>query len=247
MLWFTWLSCIASQPSLGLFLLTGPVKIGTKNYGDIMKENKTCSKCGEEKPITAEFFYKRKDSKDGLYNYCKVCSAKAAKDYRQANREEVSKKNKEYYQANREAVRERSKKYRQANREAVNEQNRRSYHTNKQAKNAKQPACIYQIVNNQNGWIYIGETLVAQNRRKKHMTSLRGNRHENKLIQEDFNKFGKEAFEWSIIKELPKDKQVLLCEEIKTISSFLKEGKNLYNLALTIDQLIMLQESENKT
>jgi len=41
MLWFTWYACIVLQPSLGLFLLTGPAKIRTKNYGDIMKENKT--------------------------------------------------------------------------------------------------------------------------------------------------------------------------------------------------------------
>ena len=298
-----------------------------------MKENKTCSKCGEEKPATQEYFNRNKSRKDGFSVYCKVCKAEQSKQYRQANREAILERHKQYYQANREAALEQSKQYRQANREEIAERHKQYYQANReeiaerkkqyyqanreaileqqkpyrqanreaiaeynrqyrqanleeiiernkqynqanreeiaerkkqyyqanrealmvamkqnyQAKNAEQPACVYQIVNNQNGRIYVGETTRGDLRWKEHLTNLRGNRHENKLIQEDFNKFGEEAFEWSIIKELPKNKQVLLCEEIRTISSFLKEGKNLYNLALTIDQLIMLQESENKT
>tara|TARA_R110000851_G_scaffold94658_1_gene205584 strand:+ start:3812 stop:4432 length:621 start_codon:yes stop_codon:yes gene_type:complete len=206
-----------------------------------MKENKTCSKCGEEKPITAEFFYRRKISKDGFYGWCKVCTAKVSKDYMQANREEVSKKNKEYYEANRELIIKRAYNWKQDNPESA----KQWYHT----KNAKQPACVYQILNNQNGWIYIGETMRGKLRWQRHLRDLRGNRHPNKLIQEDFNKFGKEAFEFSIIKELPKDKQVLLYEEVYIIFSLIKEGKNLYNrtLTLTIDQLMLLQETENKT
>ena len=97
MLWFTWLSCIASQPSLGLFLLTGPAKIGTKNCGDIMKENKTCSQCGEEKPATAEFFH-RNNAK--LRANCKACN----KAYR--DRSEVKQRMESYSQNYRDRKKE---------------------------------------------------------------------------------------------------------------------------------------------
>ena len=171
---------------------------------------KTCSKCGEEKPMTREYFYK---AGKGFRGDCKVCKNKYSN---------------QYYQATQEAILEQHKQYREA-------------------KKAEQPACVYQIVNNQNGRIYVGETIRGELRWREHLASLKGGYNDNSNLQADFNKFGEEAFEWSIIKELPKDKQVLLLEEIKTINSFLKEGKNLYNLVLTVDQLIMLLESENNT
>lgn len=47
---------------------------------------KTCTKCGVEKPRTAEFFYVRSSTADGLAYACKPCSrkdpAKAAEDWR---------------------------------------------------------------------------------------------------------------------------------------------------------------------
>ena len=261
---------------------------------------KTCSKCGEEKPATLEFFHRHRK---GLNAACKVCINKYSNQYQQANREAIAEYNKQYQQANREVIAERKKRYQQANREAIAEYNKQHYQANReviaerkkrwgqanreviaernkqyrqanreaiaeqekqryqanreailekakqyrQAKTAEQPACVYPIVNNQNGRIYVGETTRGELRWRDHLTSLKGGRHKNSNLQDDFNKFGEEVFEWSIIKELPKDKQVLLLEEIKTINSFLKEGKNLYNLVLTVDQLIMLQESENNT
>lgn len=44
-----------------------------------MTELKKCSKCGEEKPATREYFYERVASKDGLEAKCKACSAEAQK------------------------------------------------------------------------------------------------------------------------------------------------------------------------
>jgi hypothetical protein len=221
MLWFTWLSCIASQPSLGLFLLTGPVKIRTKNYGDIMKENKTCSKCGEEKPATVEFFHRHRK---GLNSACKVCIA----EYQQANREKIAERKKRYGQANREKIAERKKRYGQANRETKAEYDKQSYQT----KIAVQPACVYQIVNKQNGRIYVGQTFRGELRWRGHLKSLRGGYHDNPNLQKDFNKFGQEVFDWSIIKELPKDREVLAKEEKLHIDKIIAEGKNLYNILL---------------
>ena len=205
-------------------------------YGGFMKTKK-CTKCGEEKPATREFFHKNCKY---LASLCKACTSQRMKQYYEANREAIIEQKKQYNEVNREAKSEYYRKRYQANREANLQQQSQYYRTKK----AEQPACIYQIINSQNGRIYVGETLRGDLRWKEHLSYLRGDYHDNSDLQDDFNKFGEEVFEWSIIKELPKDKQVLLLEEIKTINSFLKEGKNLYNLSLTIDQLIMLQESE---
>jgi len=99
-------------------------------------------------------------------------------------------------------------------------------------------------VNFINNKIYIGETIRGKVRWSEHIKRLQGNRHGNHKLQKDFDKFGEESFEWSIIKEVDKDKDTLLLEEIKTIDRFLREGKELYNLSLTIDQLKLLMEEK---
>lgn len=60
-------------------------------------ETKVCTKCGRELPATAEYFYRSKATKDGLWSYCKACN-------REAKREERH----EYYEAHKE---ERKEKY----------------------------------------------------------------------------------------------------------------------------------------
>ena len=48
---------------------------------------KTCSKCGEEKPETNEYFPKHPRGKNGLNACCKVCRAEYTKLYRESNKE----------------------------------------------------------------------------------------------------------------------------------------------------------------
>ena len=47
---------------------------------------RTCTKCGEEKPATLEFFYKQKAGKYGLRANCKPCAARPKKPKRQNER-----------------------------------------------------------------------------------------------------------------------------------------------------------------
>jgi len=96
------------------------------------------------------------------------------------------------------------------------------------------------VINNK---IYIGETKRGELRWKEHLERLRGNRHKNFKIQQDFNEHGEEVFEWSIIKELPKDKDTLLLEEAREIERRIDRGEDLYNLILTIEQIKMLKEN----
>jgi 5-methylcytosine-specific restriction endonuclease McrA len=50
---------------------------------------KTCSKCGEEKPATLEFFPKIKWNKQGLASRCKLCQSIYRRDYYARHREDA--------------------------------------------------------------------------------------------------------------------------------------------------------------
>jgi hypothetical protein len=177
---------------------------------------KKCTKCGIEKEL--DEFHKQKSAKDGHRFDCKSCAAKSKAKWYAENKEEIAKSN------------------------AENKEERAKYRAEKKA---EQPNCVYRIRNLENNKAYIGETIRGELRWKRHLRDLRGNRHPNKLLQEDFDKYGEQAFEWSIMKEFEdEDKSVLLLEEARTIQQFIAEGAELYNLMLTIDQLRMLTENK---
>ncbi len=188
-------------------------------------KTKKCTKCGEEKPATLKFFYKNSKSKDNLRPDCKICTNVNLKKYADANKERKREYDKKYNQINREKKAEWARQYYESNKEKKKEYDRfRSTFLNNQ-----QCACIYQIINTQNGMIYVGETLRGLLRWRGHIASLKGNYHDNSILQADFNKYGEEAFEWKIIKKLPKDKQLLVQEEKIYIKKMISQGKKLYN------------------
>ena len=65
---------------------------------------KRCTKCGEEKPATAEFFYKKRAYKGGLSTECKKCESARGTAYRKANAEHVAARKAEYHAANRDKI-----------------------------------------------------------------------------------------------------------------------------------------------
>lgn len=76
---------------------------------------KRCTKCGEEKPATPEFFYLEKRTKDGLYSICKVCRREHFAEYskrpevKEHRREHKAEYGREYYK--RPEVKERMRIY----------------------------------------------------------------------------------------------------------------------------------------
>lgn len=58
---------------------------------------------------------------------------------------------------------------------------------------------IYKIINIQNGRFYIGSAKEFKNRWSNHYSSLRRNRHHNKFLQNDFNKYGEKTFLFEIV------------------------------------------------
>ena len=65
---------------------------------------KHCSKCFEVLPMNDKNFYKRRTSKDGFRNDCIKCSKDQRKQYYDANKKELIKKQKEYYQKNKNEI-----------------------------------------------------------------------------------------------------------------------------------------------
>jgi len=98
-------------------------------YGCMKKE---CSKCGEVKAFSE--YYKHKGYKHGLKSNCKACVKEYYKQWRQANKKAIAKKDKQYYQANKEAIAEKGKQYREANKEARAESQKQWQKANKEAR-----------------------------------------------------------------------------------------------------------------
>lgn len=104
---------------------------------------KSCGCCKATKDGSE--FPKNKNSKDGLYSYCKQCvSERRKRDYDpakakaryQRKREELLEQKKVYYAAKKEEIRSRRQKYRDENREKVRQQTREFYEKNKAKRRA---------------------------------------------------------------------------------------------------------------
>lgn len=61
---------------------------------------------------------------------------------------------------------------------------------------------IYQIKNKTNNKIYIGSTNNINKRWNNHRCKLRKGEHENNYLQQAWNKYGEEVFEFSILEEV---------------------------------------------
>lgn len=63
---------------------------------------------------------------------------------------------------------------------------------------------VYCITNNINGRVYVGSSSVSLARRiSQHRQSLRSNTHYNEHLQRSYNKYGKDAFSFSILQKCP--------------------------------------------
>lgn len=196
---------------------------------------KKCNKCGVEKELGE--FWKDSRVKDGHRGRCKSC----INHYRAQNKEKFIEKSRQYYSQNKEAVKERSRKNYAQNKERVKKRTRENYVRSIE----EQPNCVYQIKNKINKKVYIGQTIRGRFRCREHLYRLRGNYHNNKVLQEDFDKFGEKAFEWSILKEIEnEDCNALLLEEARSIKQHIDEGVELYNISLTEEQLKILSENQ---
>ena len=120
--------------------------------------------------------------------WCRDCQKEYKAKWRQANKERIQEYNAQWHKANREQIQEQKAEY-----------------------NTKIPPGVYEILNKETDWRYIGESKKPIQRRSEHWTKLRGGYHENPNLQQDYNKFGEDAFVFEIL-ECPKPDALLDCE-----------------------------------
>ena len=71
---------------------------------------KKCSKCGEEKPFTYEFFVTEKRNKSGLGSACRVCRYAQNQSYQEKNPDIIKKVKRDWYDRNKDDDRYYSKR-----------------------------------------------------------------------------------------------------------------------------------------
>ena len=130
--------------------------------------------------------------------WCRPCQKQYNAEWRKDNpeyhaewRKDNPEHNAEWRQANKEHVREYDAKYYQTNKEQILEQ-KAEYRT-------RIPPGIYQVLNKQTGCRYIGESESPIRRRIEHWSRLRGGYHDNPNLQQAYDKYGEDAFEFEIL------------------------------------------------
>lgn len=66
----------------------------------------------------------------------------------------------------------------------------------------RDPLYIYFIRCAETGRVYVGRTKRPEHRWEQHLTELRGNRHNNTLMQNDFNSYGEENFKFAVLEKV---------------------------------------------
>tara|TARA_R110000824_G_scaffold156110_14_gene329003 strand:+ start:40 stop:558 length:519 start_codon:yes stop_codon:yes gene_type:complete len=169
-----------------------------------MTKEKQCTKCGETKPLDEYHKYL-----DGCRTACKSCSSIRRKQYHLDNKQRLDEYNRQYHEDNAFHIRKRQKE---------NRKKRRS------------PA-IYEIINKENGKVYIGQTKSYKRRWATHRGKLERGEHRNYRLRKDCDQYGIDVFEFRIVEEFMPDteSEFLLEKERETIIKYIREGKDLYN------------------
>lgn len=88
---------------------------------------------------------------------------------------------------------------------------------------------VYAIINKTNGSIYVGSSINIHRRKLRHFRYLQTGGHENKHLQNAYNLYGKEAFDFVILKTTEPDSRLL--EEQTFLDKYFGEG--CYNICPT--------------
>ena len=87
--------------------------------------SKTCTKCGETKPL--DDFHRNKTGAGGRRSYCKECVREYTRRYYEENRDKARERKRRHYEENRDNHR----RYYEENRDKVREYHRRYYEENR--------------------------------------------------------------------------------------------------------------------
>ena len=90
----------------------------------------------------------------------------------------------------------------------------------------KIPPSVYQIKCLKNDYSYIGSSIMPLRRRREHWHYLKKGRHRNAGLQADYDRYGRDAFEFSVIEDCShlSEPELRLREQ-----EYINAGINLYN------------------
>ncbi len=105
---------------------------------------------------------------------------------------------------------------------------------------------IYKIINKINGKYYVGSSVDIRSRWNQHKNRLAEGIHDNDHLQHAWNKYGKPAFDWIVVKELEPDVKILSQSEDEYLSIAAKEPDKSYNLNFRSRGNGLSEESKRK-
>jgi len=207
---------------------------------------KLCSKCLKAKKL--EEFHNNRGSKDGKESQCRKCvkqrvnAQRGTVEYREMAKEKYKNRTPEEVTRRREY----HKTWSRNNKEKRLSQKKKWYNN--------LPAGVYGIYNKETQKMYIGKSKCMRKRKYRHFEKLRKGNHSNKLMQEDFNNFGIDSFEFIVLTEVKKSKEgitpeehehLLLLEAEVIVNYVLECGhKNgLYNKIIPASRVILSEDS----
>lgn len=106
---------------------------------------------------------------------------------------------------------------------------------------------VYQIKNLVNNKIYIGSTKVSfKGRLKEHLSQLRRGIHSNLYIQEDWDQFGEDNFEFSIIEVLEDGGKIFDREQYYIDNTRCLDRQFGYNIDPEVHRIFRSEETNEK-
>ena len=101
---------------------------------------------------------------------------------------------------------------------------------------------VYKITNTTNGKVYVGSAVNFDTRWKEHIRELRKGTHHSSALQNAWNKYGEDNFQFSIIEECERTRKVLLGREQYWMDT-LDSVANGYNIAKTAGSQLGMKQS----
>ena len=229
-------------------------------------QEKKCTKCGEIRPLS-EYYKgdaKCKPCKRAYQREYRLANLEAVqqtkKEWRHANRNKISERDRRYREKNaskndasppeytgvikfkcwscKQELPDTSFGRDRSRKSGFRGQCRQCDIERARTRIENQPSGIYSIVNKMNGRVYIGQAVALTRRKADHFRALRKGKHKNRPLQEDYDKYGLDAFEYTVVEECSPDevRSRLYLKEIKKIIELHAHGQELYNLLVLENQ-----------
>ncbi|MEN6375519.1 MAG: hypothetical protein ABFD75_12195 [Smithella sp.] len=184
---------------------------------------KICTKCGEEKQATPEYFHAYKRSSDGRRSVCRVCRSEQSRIYRKNNLEVLLEKERERREVNAEKIHESSLKWRAANIEKERERGRKRRADNPQ-----------QLRRNHQKW---EAENIEKERKRGRLNSKR--RHKSLYGRDSFFTINTRVRSvlWYSIRKIKKDRHVYDALGW-SVSDLIRHLRKLFTPGMTMDALM---------